>query len=98
MPRDAARLCSSGKSIAESPVPPRRRLVAVAVVEPSSATSETPDVTSVVSLNGFLPSKKPRPPGSAAWWPGALGSRFDQRSGSFAARQLDGGPVHLTLM
>jgi len=34
--------------------------VAVAVVPAPSATSETPDVTSVVSLNGFLPSEKAR--------------------------------------
>jgi hypothetical protein len=76
IPMDDARLCNSGKSIAESPVPPRRRFVAVAV--PASATSVTPDVTSVVSLNGFLPSKKPRSPGSAAWWPSALGPASQQ--------------------
>jgi hypothetical protein len=61
IPRDAARLCNSGKSMADSPVPPRRRFVAVAV--PASATSVTPDVTSVVSLNGFLPSKSQVHPG-----------------------------------
>src|SRR4029453_16774025 len=95
---DAARLCNSGSSIADSPVPPRRRFVTLVVPAPPSATSETPDVTSVVSLNGFLPSKKAKSTrvyslvGRVPSEPASHGA-----SREFAARQLDGFPTRRTL-
>jgi hypothetical protein len=53
-------------------VPERRRRVPVVVA--SSATLETSDVTSVVSLNGFLPSIRPGCPDRTGRWPGGLGT------------------------
>jgi hypothetical protein len=53
MPSDEAMLCNSGNSIPVNPLPARRRRGEPAVSS-GVETSETPDVTSVVSLNGFL--------------------------------------------
>jgi hypothetical protein len=54
MPSEEAMPCSSGSNIEARPLPGRRRRV-----EPDASsdawTLETSDVTSVVSLNGFLP-------------------------------------------
>jgi hypothetical protein len=54
MPSPEAMLCSSGSSIAARPLPGRRRRAAPDVSS-DAWTLETSDVTSVVSLNGFLP-------------------------------------------
>src|SRR4051812_29962784 len=60
MPRGDAMLFNSGRSLADRPGPVRRRRGAsVESAPPASAVTrpeETSDVTSVVSLNGFLPS------------------------------------------
>jgi hypothetical protein len=72
MPNPAAMVCSSGSSLADRPLPAARRR---RPVEASSATWETSDVMSVVSLNGFLPSIGRGCPGlrNSRWRPGGLG-------------------------
>jgi hypothetical protein len=48
-----------------------------------SATSETPDVTSVVSLNGFLPSEKARGARFCSLMAGCFGTRLAEATREF---------------
>src|SRR5690348_6132343 len=68
MPSDDAILCSSDSNMPDSPGERRRRVAPASVPSALGALTdersiETSDLTSVVSLNGFLPPVEPGPPG-----------------------------------